>query len=88
MCDARRAWPEVLAFCAACLPAIPFAVESRFFLPLQIVVYAIVVFTPFTRETIAAIGVRTRLVLAASYPLVLFACVALSNSTLAQIVQK
>jgi hypothetical protein len=81
----KIAWPEALAFCAACVPAIPFAVESRFFLPIQFVIYALVVFGPGTREGWRSLGRQGQVSLAIVYPLFLLACITLSASTVALI---
>jgi hypothetical protein len=81
----RVAWPEALAFCAACLPAVPFAVESRFFLPVQFVVYALVVFASGRREAWGELDRRGQVALAVAYPLFLLLCIALSTGTIALI---
>ncbi len=74
-------WPEAAVFAAACIPAIPFAVESRYFLPLQLIVYSLVVFSPGLRRGWAELGPPGRVSLAILYPLFLLACVTLSVTT-------
>jgi hypothetical protein len=81
----RIAWPEAVAICAACVPAIPFAAESRFFLPLQLVIYSLVVFAPGTREGWRSLGRQGQVSLAVAFPIFLLGCIALSTSTVAQI---
>ena len=79
------AWPEALAMASAIVPAIPLGAESRYFVPVQLIVYSIVVFGPGTRQGWSDLGRPGRITLAILYPVFLLFCVALSTSTLALI---
>jgi hypothetical protein len=77
------AWPEVAAVCAACIPSIPFAMESRYLLPVQFVIYALVAFGAGTRAAFAELGRGERVALAVCYVGFLLLCITLSTSTFA-----
>ncbi len=81
----RIRWAGIGLFVSPCLTAIPGAVEPRFFLPLTVLVYAIVCFGPATRASFFAGGAARRAALAASYAGFLVACLTLSSATLAQL---
>lgn len=88
--EARRAlgrirWAGVIVLVSPCLTAIPGAIEPRFFLPLQILIYMLVCFGPATRASFVEGGLGRRVALAATYAAFLLVCVSLSSATLAQI---
>jgi hypothetical protein len=78
-------WAPALILCAAALPAVPFAMEPRYFLPIQLVIYAIVAFSPGTWRSVAGLGTAERVELGVLYLGFLALCVTLSTSTLALI---
>ena len=78
-------WPEVVAVGSAILPSIPLGAETRYYLPVQLVVYAIVAFAPGTRRAWSEIGRPGRITLALSYPAFLLICFMLSTSAIALI---
>jgi 4-amino-4-deoxy-L-arabinose transferase-like glycosyltransferase len=80
-------WPEALALCCACIPAIPCASEPRYYLPLQLVLYSVVLFGAGTRSGWSALGRSGQIALVIVYPAFLLACVTLSTSTVALIVR-
>ena len=79
----RIGWPEAIVLCAACLLALPTAMEPRYFLPIQLVVYSLVVFGTGTRAGWAELGRSGQIGLAVLYPAFLLLCVTLSTSTVA-----
>jgi hypothetical protein len=88
--DARHAlgrinWAGVVVLLIACVGAVPGAVEPRFFLPLQLLIYMLVCFGPATRISLLGGGVGRRVGLAASYVAFVMVCLTLSSATLAQL---
>jgi hypothetical protein len=78
-------WPEALALCAAGLPAIPFAMEPRYFIPIQLVVYSLAVFSPGSRRAWAELGRSGQVELGVLYAAFVLVCITLSTSTMALI---
>ena len=68
-----------------CVTAVTGAVEPRFFLPLQLLIYMLVCFGPATRASLLGGGVGRRVGLAVSYAAFVLVCLTLSSATLAQI---
>jgi hypothetical protein len=88
--DARRAlgrirWVGIAVLVSPCLTAIPGAVEPRFFLPLQMLIYMLVCFGPNPGAAFLAGGAGRRVALVASYAAFVVACLTLSSATLAQL---
>jgi hypothetical protein len=88
--EARRAlgrirWAGILVLVSPCLSAIPGAVEPRFFLPAQVLIYMLVCFGPDQRAWLLVGGKGRRVGLAASYAAFLLVCVTLSSATQAQL---
>jgi hypothetical protein len=88
--DARQAlgpirWAGVAVLLIACVGAIPGAVEPRFFLPLQLLIYMLVCFGPATRTSLLGGGVGRRLGLGAAYVGFVLVCLTLSSATLSQL---
>jgi hypothetical protein len=59
--------------------------EPRYFIPIQLVIYAIVVFGRGARQALAELGRSDRMGLAVAYAAFLLLCVTLSASTIALI---
>jgi hypothetical protein len=88
--DARRAlgrirWAGVVLLLIPCATAVTGAVEPRFLLPLQALIYMLVCFGPATRASLLGEGVGRRVSLAVSYVAFVLVCLSLSSATLAQI---
>jgi len=88
--DARRAlgrirWAGIVVLLIPCVTAVTGAVEPRFFLPLQLLIYMLVCFGPATRASLLGGGVGRRVGLAVSYAAFVLVCLTLSSATLAQI---
>ncbi len=88
--DARHAlgrvrWAGLIVLVSTCLTAIPGAVEPRFFLPLQLLIYMLVCFGPATRATIFAGSVARRAGVAVAYVAFVLVCVTLSSETLSHL---
>ena len=88
--DARRRlgevrWVGAVILVLPSLTAIPGAVEPRFFLPVHLLVYALVCFGPANVTTFLGGGVRRRVGLAGTYISFVIVCVTLSAATQAQI---
>jgi hypothetical protein len=81
----RVAWAFPSILLAAAVPAVPFAMEPRYFIPIQLVIYAIVVFGRGARQALAELGRSDRMGLAVAYAAFLLLCVTLSASTIALI---
>jgi hypothetical protein len=81
----RAGWPEAVALCAASATAVPLAAEPRYYLPILLVVYSIVVFAPGTRQSLAEVGKAERITLGVLYAVFLLACLTVSASTVALI---
>lgn len=79
----KVSWPEVVAMASAVVLAIPLGSETRYYIPVQLIVYSLVFFAPGTRRAWAELGHSGRLTLALSYPAFLLLCIALSTSTIA-----
>jgi hypothetical protein len=65
--------------------AVTGAVEPRFFLPLQLLVYMLVCFGPDSRTSLLGGSVGRRAGLAVSYAAFVLVCLTLSSATLAHI---
>jgi hypothetical protein len=76
-------WPDALAICCACIRSIPFAMESRYMLPLQLAVYALVAFGAGTALAFRELGRRNQIALGVVYVVFLIVCFTLSASTFA-----
>ncbi len=74
-------WADGLALCSATVTAVPLAAESRYYLPVYLVLYSIVVFAPGTRQALTDLGRPAKITLGVLYPVFLFLCVALSTTT-------
>jgi hypothetical protein len=90
LADARRAlggikWVGIVLLLSASLTAVPGAVEPRFFLPVQLLIYMLVCFAPATRASFIGGSVRRRIGLTVSYAAFVLVCLTLSSETLAQI---
>jgi hypothetical protein len=88
--DARHAlgsirWTGIIVLLSPCLTAIPGAVEPRFFLPAQILVYMLVCFGPNVRVALFGGQIGRRVALASCYAAFLLVCLTLSSATLAQL---
>ena len=88
--EARRAlgpvrWAGVAVLVSPIVSAIPGAVEPRFFLPLQLLVYVLVCFGPATRATMLSGSTARRSAFAALYLFFVLGCVTLSSATLSQL---
>jgi hypothetical protein len=88
--DARRAlgrirWAGIVLLLIPCVTAITGAVEPRFLLPLQVVVYMLVCFGPATRASLLGGSVGRRVGLAVSYAAFVLVCLTLSSATLGQL---
>lgn len=88
--DARRAlgrirWAGIVVLLSPCVTAIPGAVEPRFFLPVQMLIYMLVCFGPDPRAAFLAGGAGRRVGLAVTYVAFVLACLTLSSATLAQL---
>ena len=89
--DARRAlgkakWAWVVVLVSPCITSIPGAVEPRFFLPVQMVVYIFVCFAPAaTRRSLLRGGTARRVGLAVCFVAFVLVCLSLSSSTLAEL---
>ena len=88
--EARRAlgpirWSGVAVLLSPCLTAIPGAVEPRFFLPAQMLVYMLVCFGPNTRSALLGGQTRRRVALGLSYVAFVLVCLTLSSATLSQL---
>ena len=81
----RARWAGVVLLLCPCLSAIPGAVEARFFLPLQLLVYMLVCFGPVTRSSLTGGTISRRVTLAVAYVMFVLVCLTLSSSTLANI---
>jgi hypothetical protein len=88
--DSRRAlgriqWVGVVLLLIPCATAVTGAVEPRFLLPLQTLIYMLVCFAPATRASLLGGGAGRRVGLALSYVAFVLVCVTLSSATRAQI---
>ena len=88
--DARHAlgrvrWAGPIVLVSTCLTAIPGAVEPRFFLPLQLLIYMLVCFAPATHATIFGGSVARRAGVAVAYVAFVLVCVTLSSATLSHL---
>ena len=88
--EARRAlggirWIGLAVLLSPCLTAIPGAVEPRFFLPIQALVYLFVCFGPNTRDALLGGPASRRAALALAYVGFVLICLTLSSATLAQL---
>jgi hypothetical protein len=88
--DSRRAlggirWAGIVVLLSPCLTAVPGAVEPRFFLPLQLLIYMVVCFAAAARASLFAGGIRRRVSLGAAYVAFVLVCLTLSSETLAQL---
>jgi hypothetical protein len=88
--DARRAlgrirWAGIVLLLIPCVTAVTGAVEPRFFLPLQALIYMLVCFGPATQASLLGGDVGRRVGLAVSYVAFVLVCLTLSSATLAQI---
>jgi hypothetical protein len=81
----RIGWVAVAVLVSPCLTAIPGAVEPRFFLPMQLLIYMLVCFGLSTRTTLLGGNIGRRASLAVSYLAFLLGCLTLSSATLAQL---
>jgi hypothetical protein len=88
--EARRAlgpirWVAVVILILPCATAITGAVEPRFFLPIQLLVYMLVCFGPAARSSLLGGRAARRLTLALTYAAFLLVCLTLSSATLAHL---
>jgi hypothetical protein len=88
--DARRSlgrirWAGIVVLVLPCVTAVTGAVEPRFFLPLQLLVYMLVCFGPATWASLIGGGAGRRVALALSYAAFLVVCLTLSSATRAQL---
>lgn len=88
--EARRAlgrvrWSGIVLLLIPCATAVTGAVEPRFFLPLQMLIYMLVCFGPATRASLLGGSGARRVGLAVSYVAFLLVCLMLSSATLAQL---
>jgi hypothetical protein len=77
------AWPDAVALTAACIPSIPFAMESRYFLPIHLVLYGLVAFGAGTWLAARELRRRDQIALGVVYMVFLIVCFTLSTSTFA-----
>jgi hypothetical protein len=78
-------WVGVAVLLSPCLTAIPGAVEPRFFLPAQVLVYIVLCFGPKTRAALLGGQTSQRVALAVSFVAFVLVCLTLSSATLAQL---
>jgi hypothetical protein len=78
-------WTGVVLLVAPCITAVPGAVEPRFFLPVQLLIYMLVCFGPATRASLLGGGIGRRAGLCVSYVAFVLLCLTLSSATLAQL---
>ena len=88
--DARRTlggvrWAGIVVLLSPCLTAIPSAVEPRFFLPLQLLIYMLVCFALGTRVALFGGSVPRRVGVAAACVVFVLVCLTLSSATLGQL---
>lgn len=88
--EARRAlgsvrWAGVAVLVSPVLSAIPGAVEPRFFLPFQLLVYMLVCFGPATRATVVGGTRARRSAMAVGYVVFVVGCLTLSSAALSQL---
>jgi hypothetical protein len=88
--NARRAlgrirWVGIVVLLSPCLTAIPGAVEPRFFLPLQLLIYMLVCFAPGTPVALLGGSVSRRVGVAVAYVAFVLVCVTLSSATLSHL---
>jgi hypothetical protein len=88
--DAQRAlgrirWYGIVLLLVPCATAVTGAVEPRFFLPLQMLIYMLVCFGPATRHSLLGGSAARRVGLAVSYVAFLVVCLTLSSATIAQL---
>jgi hypothetical protein len=88
--NARRAlgrihWLGISVLLSPLLTAIPSTVETRFFLPAQLLVYMLVCFGPDYRGTLFAGGTTRRAAIAAACVAFALVCLTFSSATLSQI---
>jgi hypothetical protein len=81
----RIRWIGIVILLIPCLTAVPGAVEPRFFLPLQMLIYMLVCFGPDTKALLLAGSVGRRAALAVSYVAFLLVCLTLSSATLSEL---
>jgi hypothetical protein len=87
--EARRAlgriwWTGIVLLVIPCMTAVTGAVEPRFFLPLQLLIYMLVCFGPAWQTSLLGGSVGRRVGLAVSYVAFVLVCLTLSSATLAQ----
>ena len=87
--DARRAlgpirWTGIVLLVIPCVTAVTGAVEPRYFLPLQLLVYMLVCFGPDSRTFLLGGSDGRRVGLVVSYAAFVLVCLTLSSATLAQ----
>lgn len=80
----RVRWLGVAILISTCLTALATQAESRFFIPLQILIYMLVCFGPATQASLLGGSLSRRVGLAVSYIVFVLACLTLSSATLAQ----
>jgi hypothetical protein len=78
-------WVGIAALLSACITAIPGAVEPRFFLPLQLLIYVLICFAPVPWASLARGRLGYRVGLAVAYAVFVLVCLTLSSATLAQL---
>jgi hypothetical protein len=88
--SARRAlgrvrWAGVVVLLSACLTVVPTQAESRYFLPLQLLIYMLVCFAPGARASLFGGSSGRRVSIAVCYAAFVLACLTLSSATLHQI---
>jgi hypothetical protein len=88
--SARRAlgpirWIGVVLLLSPIVTAVPGAVEPRFFLPLQLLVYMLVCFAPAPLAGLVGSSVRHRVTLAVAYAAFVLLCLTLSSATLSHL---
>jgi hypothetical protein len=81
----RVRWAGVVVLVSACLTVITGAVEVRYLLPLQVLIYTLVCFSPATWASLLSGSLNRRVGLAASYVAFVLVCLTLSSATLAQL---
>jgi len=87
--DARRAlgrvrWAGLAVLLSPCLTVLASEAESRFFLPVQILIYMLVCFGPATRVSVLGGSIPRRIGVAVSYAMFILVCLTLSSASLAQ----
>jgi hypothetical protein len=87
--EARRAlgrirWTGVVLLVIPCMTAVTGAVEPRFFLPLQMLIYMLVCFGPDWRTALLGGSAGRRVGLVVSYAAFVVVCLTVSSATLAQ----